>query len=90
MKNSSIEYVLLVSEIFNPNINLPMKRKLITHYHFLFIRNSEYIHTTVNRKESNNDSYLHCHAFVFISWKRGILIGPILSAQIITIYSNKS
>ena len=39
----------------------------------LFIRNWDHIHTTVFRKETNNDLYLYWNAFTSISWKREIL-----------------
>ena len=39
----------------------------------MFIRNSDHIHTTVYRKETNNDLYLHWNAFASYPWKREIL-----------------
>ena len=76
VKNGSIEYVLLAPESFHPNIKFTYEKEVNNTLPFLdvlFIRNSNHIHTTVYRKETNNDLYLHWHAFTPISWKRGTI-----------------
>ena len=80
-------------ETFHPNMKFTYEKKVnnLLNYHVLFVRNSDHIHTTVYRKETNNDLYLHWYVFVTISWKRGTLRTlvdrSILSATTIIIYS---
>ena len=86
VKNGSIEYVLLVLESFHPNIKFTYEKEVNNTLPFLdvlFIRNSDHIHTTVYRKETNNDLYLHWHAFTPISWKRGTIRTLVNTAYII-------
>ena len=61
-------------EIFDPNIKFTYEKEVnnaLPSLDVLLIRNSDHIHTTVYRKETNNDLYLHWHAFAPTSWKRG-------------------
>ena len=39
----------------------------------MFIRNGTHLDTTVYRKDTQNDLYLHWDAFTPISWKQGTL-----------------
>ena len=74
VENGFVEYVLSVLETFGPNIKFIDEKevnKTLSFLDVLFIRKSDHIHTTVYRKETNNDLYLHWHAFTSISWKRG-------------------
>ena len=76
MKNGFIEYVLSVLETFYPNIKFTYEREVNNTLPFLevlFIRNLDHIHTTVCRKETKNDLYLHWHTFTPISWKHETL-----------------
>ena len=76
LKNGFMEYVLSVLETFHPNIKFTYEKEFNNTLPFLdvlFIRNLDHIHTTVYRKETNSDLYLHWHAFASISWKRGTL-----------------
>ena len=62
VKNGSIEYVLSVLESFHLNIKFTYEKEVNNTLPFLdvlFVRNSDHIHTTVYRKETNNDLYLH-------------------------------
>ena len=47
------------------------------------MRNLDHILTTVYRKETKNDLYLHWHAFTPISWKRGTIRTLVNTAYII-------
>ena len=53
----------------------------------LFIRNGTHLDTTVYRKDTHNDLYLHWDAFAPVSWKRGTLRTLINRAYLIC--SNK-
>ena len=53
----------------------------------LFIRNETHLDTTVYRKDTHNDLYLHWDAFAPVSWKRGTLRTLINRAYLIC--SNK-
>ena len=73
LKNGSKEYDLSVLETYHPNIKFSYETKVNKTLPFLdvlFIRKSDHIYTTVYGKETNNDLYLHWHAFTPISWKR--------------------
>ena len=73
LKNGSKEYDLSVSETYHPNIKCSYETKVNKTLPFLdvlFIRKSDPIYTTVYGKETNNDLYLHWHAFTPISCKR--------------------
>ena len=86
MKNGFIEYVLSVLETFYPNIKFTYEREVNNTLPFLevlFIRNLDHIHTTVCRKETNNDLYLHWHTFTPISWKHETLRTLVNRAYII-------
>ena len=72
LKNGSKEYDLSVLETYHPNIKFSYETKVNKTLPFLdvlFIRKSDHIYTTVYGKETNNDLYLHWHAFTPISWK---------------------
>ena len=62
VENGFVEYVLSVLETFGPNIKFIYEKevnKTLSFLNVLFIRKSDHIHTTVYRKETNNDLYLH-------------------------------
>ena len=91
VKNGSIEYVLSVLEMFHPNATFTYDKEVNNTLPFLdvlFIRNSDHIHTTVYRKETNNDLHLNWHVFAFTSWKRGILGTLVNSAYIVCTDNN--
>ena len=69
VKNGSIEYVLSVLESFHLNIKFTYEKEVNNTLPFLdvlFIRNSDHIHTTVYRKETNNDLYLMTYTCAYI------------------------
>ena len=91
VKNGSIEYVLSVLKTFHRNIKFPFEKMLnntLSFLDILFIRNLDHIHTTVYRKESNNDLCLHWHAFAPIYWKRGTVRTLVNRAYIICSNNN--
>ena len=62
VKNGSVEYFLSVLETVGPNIKFTFEKevnKTLPFLDVLFIRKSDHIHTTVYRKETSNDLYLH-------------------------------
>ena len=76
VKRGSIEYVLFVLNSFHDNIKFTYEQENNNRLPFLdvlFIRDNEKINTTVFRKDTYNDLYLHWDSFSPISWKRGTL-----------------
>ena len=91
VKRGSIEYVLSVLNLFYDHIKLTYEQENNNKLPFLdvlFIRDDEKINTTVFRKDTYNDIYLHWDSFSPISWKRGTLKSLIRSAYLIC--SNQS
>ena len=91
VKRGSIEYVLPVLNSFHDNIKLTYEQENYNRLPFLnvlFIRDHEKINTTIFRKDTYNDLYLHWDSFSPISWKRGTLKSLISSAYLIC--SNQS
>ena len=91
MKNDSIEYVLSVLETFHPNIKFTYEKEVNNTLPFLdvlFIRNSDYIHTTVYRKTPTmiyTCIGMHLHLYLGnVEHSELLLIEPILSALTIT------
>ena len=77
VKNESIDYVLTTLNSFHPNISFTYEKENHSQLLFLdvlFIRNGTHLDTTVYRKDTHNDLYLHCDAFARVSWKRRIFI----------------
>ena len=86
-----IEYALSKFETFHPNIKFTYEKKVDDTLPFLdvlFIRNSDHVHKTVYRKETNNDLYLNWQAFASISWKCGTLRSLVNRAYIICSKNN--
>ena len=72
VKRGSIEYVLSVLNLFYDHIKLTYEQENNNKLPFLdvlFIRDDEKINTTVFRKDTYNDIYLHWDSFSPISWK---------------------
>ena len=91
VKRGSIEYVLSVLNSFHDNIKFTYEQENNNRLPFLdvlFIRDNEKINTTVFRKDTYNDLYLHWDSFSPISWKRGTLKSLISRAYMIC--SNQS
>ena len=87
----SIEYVLSVLNSFHDNVKFSYEQennKRLPFLDDLFIRDDEKINTTVFRKDTYNDLYLHWDSFSPISWKRGTLTSLISRAYMIC--SNQS
>ena len=57
IKPSSTDYVLSVLNSFHKNI------KFISFLDVLILRNGRFVETTVYRKLTHNDVYLHCDSF---------------------------
>ena len=95
LKNGSIEYVLPMLESFHPNIKFTYEKEVNNTLPFLdalYIRNSDDIHRTVYRKETNNDLYLQWLVYTYlylgkVEQSELWVIEPILSAPTIVIYS---
>ena len=91
VKHDSTEYVLSVLNSFHDNIKFTYEQENNNRLPFLdvlFIRDDEKINTTVFRKDTYNDLYLHWGSFSPISWKRGTLKSLISRAYMIC--SNQS
>ena len=62
VKNESIDYVLTTLSSFHPNISFTYEKEKNSQLRFLdvlFIRNGIHLDTTVYRKDTHNDLYLH-------------------------------
>ena len=60
----------------HPNISFPYEKENNSHLSFLdvlFNRNGTHLDTTVYRKDTHNDLFLHWDAFASVSWKCGTL-----------------
>ena len=76
IKPESILVVINILNSFHQNIKFTYeleKDGKISFLDVLLIRANEVIETTVFRKETNNDVYLHWKSFAPITWKRGTL-----------------
>ena len=90
VENESIDYILKTLNSFHPNISFTYEKENHSQLSFLdvlFIRNGTRLDTTVYRKDTHNDLYLHWDAFALVSWKRGTLRTLINRAYLIC--SNK-
>ena len=87
-----MEYVLSVLNSFHDNIKFTYEQENNNRLPFLdvlFIRDDEKINTTVFRKDTYNDLYLHWDSFSPISWKRGGALKSLISRAYM-ICSNQS
>ena len=75
-KNESVDYVLATLNSFHPNISFTNEKEnsQLPFFDVLFIRNGTHLDTTVCRKDTNNDLYLHWDAFAPVTWKRRLFI----------------
>ena len=74
VKRGSIEYVLSLLNSFHHNTKSTYEQENNNRLPFLdvlFIRDYQKINTTVFRKGTHNDLYLHWELFSPISWKQG-------------------
>ena len=79
-------YVLPILNSFHDDIKFIYEQKNNNRLPFLdvlFIRDDQKIYTTVFRKDTCNDIYLHWDLFSPISWKRGTLKSLISGAYMI-------
>ena len=86
VKIGSVEYVLSVLNSFHKNIKFTYKEEQNNTLPFLdvlFIRDGEKLNTTVYRKDTHNDLYLHWNSFTPVSWKRGTLKSLISRAYMV-------
>ena len=86
VKIGSVEYVLSVLNSFDKNIKFiygEEKNNTLPFLDVLFIRDGEKLNTTVYRKDTHNDLYLHWNSFTPISWKRGTLKSLISRAYMV-------
>ena len=91
VKIGSVEDVLSVLNSFPENVKFVYEEKQNTTLPFLdvlFIRDGEKLNTTVYRKDTHNDLYLHWNSFTPVSWKRGTLKSLISRAYMVC--SNKT
>ena len=90
IKQESIEFVLSKINSFHDNIKFTYETEKdgkIPFLDVLIIRKSSEIETTVFRKSTNNDIYLHWQSFSPTTWKRGTL--QTLVSRAYDICSNK-
>ena len=76
VKIGSIEYIRSVLNSFHKNIQFTYEVESNEKSPFidmLLMRNHNDITTTVYRKDSNSDVYLHWDSFTPITWKKGTL-----------------
>ena len=71
VKLGSIKCVSSVLNSFHDNIEFTYERKNNNRLLFLDVRDYEKINTTVFRKDTHNNFYIHWEPFSLISWKRG-------------------
>ena len=91
VKIGSIEYIRSVLNSFHKNIQFTYEVESNAKSPFidmLLMRNYNDITTTVYRKDSNSDVYLHGDSFVPITWKRGTLKTLVERAYIVCATSN--
>ena len=90
VRNESTDYVLTTLNLFYPNTSFTLEKENNSQLPFLdvlFIRNGTRLDTTVYRKNTHNDLYLHWEAFTPVSWKRGTLTRQVNRAYLVC--SNK-
>ena len=90
VRNESTDYVLTTLNLFYPNTSFTLEKENNSQLPFLdvlFIRNGTRLDTTVYRKNTHNDLYLHWDAFTPVSWKRGTLTTQVNRAYLVC--SNK-
>ena len=90
VRNESTDYVLTTLNLFYPNTSFTLEKENNSQLPFLdvlFIRNGTHLDTTVYRKNTHNDLYLHWDAFTPVSWKRGTLRTQVNRAYLVC--SNK-
>ena len=91
VKRGSTEYVLSVLNLFHDNMKFTYEQENNNRLPFLdvlFIMNYEKTNTTVYRKDTHNDLYLHWESFSPISWKGDSLKS--LISRACTMCSNES
>ena len=75
-KMDSLKYILLTINSFHKNIKITMEigqNSIIPFLDVLLIRTSQKIHTTVYRKKTNTNLYMHWTSFAPSNWKWGTL-----------------
>ena len=91
VKNESIEHVNNVLNSFHPNIQFTHEveeNNKISFLDILIIRNNNTLSTTVYRKPTNTDVYIHWKAFAPENWKIGTL--RTLTKRAYTVCSNQT
>ena len=86
VKIGSVEDVLSVLNSFHKNIKFTYEEEQNNTLPFLdvlFIRDGEKLNTTVYRKDTHNDLYLHWNSFTSVIWKRGTLKSLISRAYMV-------
>ena len=76
VKTDSINHIIAVLNSFHPNIQFTHEIEANNKIPFLditIIRNNTTLSTTVYRKPTNSDIYIHWKAFAPSTWKRGTL-----------------
>ena len=90
VKNDSIDHIINTLNSFHPNIQFTHETETANKINFLdvmIIRNNNTLSTTIYRKPTNNDIYIHWNAFAPETWKRGTL--RTLTQRAYTVCSNE-
>ena len=86
VKPDAIDLVLSVLNSFHENNSFTYEREIngrISFLCILILRNGNSFETTVHRKSTHNDIYLHWESFAPNTWKRGTLRTLVLRAHAI-------
>ena len=86
VKTDAIDYVLSILNSFHRNISFTYNQEIngkISFLDILILRNGNTFETTVHRKSSLNDIYLHWESFAPNAWKRGTLRTLVLTVHVI-------
>ena len=80
----AIDHVLSILNLFHENISFIYEQEIngkISFLDILILRNGNSFETTVHRKSTHNDIYLHWESFTPNTWKRGTLRTLVLRAN---------
>ena len=86
VKTDAIDDVLPILNSFHGNISFTYKQEIdrkISFFDILILRNGNSFETTVHRKSTHNDIYLHCESFAPNAWKRSTPRTLVLKAHAI-------
>ena len=84
VKPEAIDHVLSIFNSFHKSISFTYEQEIngkISFRDILILRNGNSFETTVHRKSTHNDIYLHWESFTPNTWKRGTLRTLVLRAH---------